>query len=290
MTTWLANAPIDPPFNLNPAKRYAAFISYSHGSDLEFAPRLQRAIQHFGRPWKRLPPLRVFRDRTNLAANPELWTNICTAMDGSEWFILLLSEKSVHSEWIGREITRWFATKPAGRIILVITDGEWAWDDAARDFDRRRSTAVHRALFGRFTAHPYVLDMRWIRRGSTQLTLDNGRFEDQVLEIAAALHAMPKDEIEGEIVRHHRRTRRRRTAVTAILTVLLIAAVVAGVIAVVQATRAQNERDAATIRELIAQAENVRITDPQQSLRLALAAHQLAPAASPRRASPAPSP
>lgn len=277
VTTWLADAPIDPPLNLNPARRYAAFMSYSHGSDLEFARHLQRAIHHFGRPWKRLPPLRIFRDRTNLSANPELWLSICAAMDGSDWFILLLSEKSRHSEWVGREITRWFATKPASRIILVITDGEWAWDDGAGDFDRQRSTAVHDALFGRFDAHPYVLDMRWIRRGSTQLTLDNGRFEDQVLEIAAALHAMPKDEIEGEVVRHHRRTRRRRSAVIAILTVLLAAALVAGVIAAVQASKAQDERDAAIIRELIAQAETVRTADPQQSLRLALAAHRLAP-------------
>src|SRR5689334_17193726 len=65
---------------------YHAFMSYSHAVDDELAPALQRALQRFAKPWYRPFAVRIFRDKTGLAANPHLWQSIVTALDASEYF------------------------------------------------------------------------------------------------------------------------------------------------------------------------------------------------------------
>src|SRR5215467_3455586 len=55
---------------------YDAFISYSHQHDGHIAPALENALERFAKPWYRLRALRVFRDTTNLGANPSLWGSI----------------------------------------------------------------------------------------------------------------------------------------------------------------------------------------------------------------------
>lgn len=59
--------------------KYNAFISYSHAADGEVAPALQHALHRLARPWYRLRALHVFRDQTNLAVNPDLWSGIVKA-------------------------------------------------------------------------------------------------------------------------------------------------------------------------------------------------------------------
>jgi hypothetical protein len=64
--------------------KYKAFISYSHDADECLAPALQSALHRFAKPWYSLRSMRVFRDRTNLAANPNLWSTIETALGECE--------------------------------------------------------------------------------------------------------------------------------------------------------------------------------------------------------------
>ena len=85
------------------AESYDGFISYSHGADDLLAPRLQAGLQQFAKPsWKRRA-VRVFRDEASLSANPHLWSSITDALNGSDWFVLLLSEEAAGSEWVNRE-------------------------------------------------------------------------------------------------------------------------------------------------------------------------------------------
>ncbi|MDX8030415.1 TIR domain-containing protein [Lentzea sp. BCCO 10_0856] len=72
-----------------------------------------------------------------------------------------------------------------------------------------------------------------------------------------------------------RRTRKRRAAVTTAMAVLSVAALIAAVIAVWQAGTLKDERDAATVRSLVAQADEARDSDPRLALQLALAADQI---------------
>lgn len=72
-----------------------------------------------------------------------------------------------------------------------------------------------------------------------------------------------------------RRTRNRRAGITTAMAVLSVAALIAAGVAFVQAGNVKAERDAATVRSLITQADAARESDPQLSLRLALAAQQI---------------
>ena len=80
---------------------YDGFISYSHAADDLLAPRLQSALQRFAKPWWKRRALRIFRDESSLSANPHLWESITSALDESEWFVLLLSPEAAESEWDG---------------------------------------------------------------------------------------------------------------------------------------------------------------------------------------------
>ena len=79
---------------------YKAFISYSHAADGKLAPSLQRALHRIAKPWYRLRTMRVFRDQTNLATSPGLWTVIEQALSQSEFFIFLASPTAAQSPWV----------------------------------------------------------------------------------------------------------------------------------------------------------------------------------------------
>ena len=126
-----------------PGKSYDAFISYSHAADDRLAPQLQRGLQRFAKSWRQRRALDVFRDRTGLSVNPDLWAGITAALDHAEWFIYLASPAAAASEWVGREISRWLDTKDPGHVLVVLTDGEWRWDAARNQFDESGSSAIH---------------------------------------------------------------------------------------------------------------------------------------------------
>src|SRR5210317_1656212 len=104
---------------------YDGFLSYSHAADDLLAPRLQAGLQRFAKPWWKRRALRVFRDEASLSANPHLWSSITEALDDSDWFVLLLSPDAAQSEWVNREIDYWTEHKDTGRILPVVTDGEF---------------------------------------------------------------------------------------------------------------------------------------------------------------------
>ncbi|HEX5114854.1 MAG TPA: hypothetical protein VFW65_06630 [Pseudonocardiaceae bacterium] len=102
---------------------------------------------------------------------------------------------------------------------------------------------------------------------------------------------MPKDTLIGEHIRHHRRAMRLARGGVASLVVLLVAALLASFIAFNQrdqAQTAQRQAEAAqartlaaqrlvVARSLIAQADQLRASDPRSSLQLGIAAARLSP-------------
>jgi WD40 repeat protein len=248
--------------------RYDGFISYSHAADGRLAPALQKALQKLAKPWFRRRSLEIFRDETGLSVDPHLWGAIVKALDDSEWFLVLTSPLAAQSEWVGREIEHWRANRSVDRILPILTDGHWEWDDKTGDFTPE-SDAVPPALRGVFTDEPRHLDLRWARE-EQQVDLNNGRFRNAVAEIAAPLHGVSKDQIEGEDVRQHRRTVRIAWSAAATLAVLTVAAVVAGGVAVVNADRAEQRRIQADAQRLAAQSQTEL---EQPDLAFLLAAH-----------------
>jgi WD40 repeat protein/regulator of protease activity HflC (stomatin/prohibitin superfamily) len=226
---------------------YDGFLSYSHAADDLLAPRLQAGLQRFAKPWWKRRALRVFRDEASLTANPHLWSSITDALDNSGWFVLLLSPDAAQSEWVNREIDYWTEHKDPGRILPVVTDGEFGWADGDVAGD-----AVPSSLRGVFTDEPRWVDLRFARTES-QLDLRHTKFRDAVADIAAAVRGVAKDELESEEIRQHRRT--VRTAWTAGLVILLlgIASTVGTIVALNAQQDAQDERDRAVAAELTAE-------------------------------------
>lgn len=244
------------------SKKYDAFISYSHSADGKFAPSLQEALQKLAKPWHRRKALEVFRDDTGLSVNPHLWTSISDALDGSDHFLLLASPEAADSVWVQREIEHWVDTKPVEKMLPVLTSGEWVWDEAANDFDWSRSTAVSPALAGVFLEEPRHLDLRWAG-DEDHLDLRHSDFRDAVAQLAAPMHGMAKDELEGEDVRLHRRARRLARAAVLLLLLLFLTSAVAGIFALRNASDARDSQRAAERSEKLAtdEAERARLAE-----------------------------
>ncbi|MFF5075911.1 TIR domain-containing protein [Actinoplanes sp. NPDC000266] len=216
---------------------FDGFISYSHSGDGRLAPAVQRGLHRLAKPWHRRRALWIFRDQTGLAVTPGLWSSIQTALDGSQHFLLMASPEAAQSPWVNKEIEHWIATKSADRILPVVTDGEWEWDEARGDFTEG-STAVPPALRGVFSEEPFFLDLRWAR-GNEHLSLRHSRFRDAIAQLAAPMHGVSKDELEGEDVRQHRRARRLLSGAAVTLVVLAVLASVTGLSAVRNGERAR---------------------------------------------------
>jgi WD40 repeat protein len=204
---------------------HKAFISYSHQSDGVLAPAIQSALHKFAKPWYRMRALSVFLDKTSLAASAALGPSIEKALGEAEWLLLVASPLSASSHWVRQEIAWWLAHRSVDRMLVLLSDGELAWDLGARDFDWSRTTAIPRELAGRFADEPLYVDFRWARTEPDAISLRRAKFRSAILDIAAPLHGRAKDELDGEDVRQHRRTR----IVSAVAVALIVAgAVVAG--------------------------------------------------------------
>jgi len=111
-----------------PARRYRAFISYSH-RDERLTRRLHRRLESFRVPaalrtdgaTERQLPARlgpVFRDREDLASSARLSGSIEAALDAAEALIVVCSPAAVASHWVGQEI-RYFREKYPERPVLA---------------------------------------------------------------------------------------------------------------------------------------------------------------------------
>jgi WD40 repeat protein len=220
------------------AATFDGFISYSHAADGLLAPRLQSALQRFAKPWWTRRAVRIFRDESSLSANPHLWSSITKALDESAWFVLLLSPDAAASGWVNQEIEYWTTHKGPSRILPVVTDGEFSWEsDVIGD-------AAPEALRGVFSEEPRWVDLRFAH-DEEHLDLKNPRFSSAVADIASAIRSVPKDELESEEVKQHRRTIRTAWAGVAAIAVLAVVTTVFGVQSANNAREAEIEAERA---------------------------------------------
>jgi len=247
---------------------YDGFISYSHAADDLLAPRLQAGLQRFAKPWWKRRGLRIFRDESSLSANPHLWSSVTEALDQSAWFVLLLSPDAAQSEWVNQEIEYWKNHKDPSRILPVLTDGTFTWTG-----DDITGNAAPQALQGVFSEEPRWVDMRFAQ-GEEQLDLKSPRFSAAVADIASALRGVPKDELESEEVKQHRRTIRTAWAAGGLVAILAIAATVFGVQSARNADEAERQAEIASHNEATAvdEAERADANAEEAALNAQLAA------------------
>src|SRR5579871_27698 len=142
---------------------YNAFISYSHTADGPLATSLQSALHSFAKPWYKLRALHIFRDQTNLAVNPALWSSIREALDQSLFFILFASPAAAKSEWVAKESEYWVTRNGSSRVLIVLTGGNLAWNHAASAFTPEHTDCLPPNMLRAFAEEPLFLDLRWAR-------------------------------------------------------------------------------------------------------------------------------
>ncbi len=200
---------------------YNAFISYNHSADGALAAALQSALHRFARPWYKLRALHIFRDQTNLAVNPALWSSIRDALDQSLFFIVLASPEAAASPWVAKESEYWIGKNGPSHMLIVLTGGTLQWDHSAGSFTPEHTDALPASLFRSFPEEPLFLDLRWARDAGARLGLREPRFHEAVLQLASTLHNRPKDELDGVDIRTRRHT--RLLAASGLIVILLTA-------------------------------------------------------------------
>ena len=258
------NAPADRPTARasEPRRRYDAFISYSH-ADRPIAKGLQQGLQRIGRRMGQLHALRVFRDDTDLAADPDLWGRVTEAMDRSRYLIVVLSPHARASQWVDREVAYWRDLRGMDQLLLVLAGGSLDWDDGAGRFHPEHSDACPLVLteLGAFDHQPLYVDV------SDDAPWDPGAavFRDKAATLAAPIHGRSKYALSSDDVREQRRFRRWRRAAVASLVCVTAVAIATAFVAIDQREEARSQ-----------QREAVRQRNAAVSLNLASASHDLA--------------
>ena len=249
-------------------ERYDAFISYSHAADGSLAPALQHGLQTLAKPLYQRKALRVFRDQTNLAATPELWSTIQEALGTSRFFILLASPAAARSPWVQQELDWWHRHRAPERLLIGVTHGTIAWDPVARDFDWHVTDALPRSLSRWFRAEPLWVNLQWTSSNSA-LSHRDPRLQEDLATLAAPLRGMSKDDLIGrDIKQHHKAVRLTVTAVTLLLA-LTVAAGAGAWLAIQQRNTARRQTVLAESRALASAARSTAPTQLDLALLLA---------------------
>lgn len=112
------------------AQKYIAFISYRHAElDSAIAKslhslieqyRIPRGVQKTGK--KRLGV--VFRDQEELHAASDLSHEIQSALNSTEYLIVVCSKNSVESPWVTREVDHFLQNHDRSQVFTVLASGE----------------------------------------------------------------------------------------------------------------------------------------------------------------------
>ena len=221
------------------AYKYKAFITYSH-ADMSLATALQSGLHSFAKPWYQLRAIRVFRDQTNLSANPDLWSSIETAILDSEYLLIMASPEAARSAWVPREIDTFLRFNSFDKVILVLSSGEMSWNAAEGDFDWGTTTAFPRLERKVFDQLPFYLDLRWARKDE-HLSERNPDFRAAVANLSSTLRGIPLDILTGRDVLEHKKTMRLAWSAVSGLSVLTVVLGVVSVVAVRARTRAEEQ-------------------------------------------------
>jgi WD40 repeat protein len=268
--------------------RHDAFISYSHGASGVLARGIQNGLQAFAKPWWRRRSMNVFRDETNLAANPDLWGSIIANLDAAAWFVLVSSPEAASSKWVKREVRHWLGeadvmeTPPeeldrpiaapdperARRMVFVLASGTIAWHERKGelpDFDWTGTTALPKCLAGVFTREPLWIDFsRAVATGAGQrgISLRNPEFQSGIARIYSGIKQVDLADLIGEDARQHRRTMRTAWSAMTTLGLLATAAGVAAWLAFLAAAAADKQRQIAEADRQTALAQSLMAQGP----------------------------
>lgn len=218
--------------------------------------------------------MRIFRDKTSLSANPALWHSIEQALSESEYFLLLAAPSSAKSSWVQREVQWWLQNRSAKKLLIALTDGAIFWNEQAGDFDWGKTTALPSCMKRAFLDEPLYADFRDAKAGGKYLDADPA-YRGALLDVVAPLLGRPKDELDSEDIRLHRKAKRTAWAAAVVIVVL-------GLIAGVSMNIAQQRQKTAASRALASEATS-HLADRSLALLLSLESRRIADTVESRR-------
>src|SRR5258708_27707599 len=81
----------------------------------------------------------------------------------SRYLVLLASPEAAASQWVCKEVAYWLEHKSTDTLLIALTDGVLAWDQADGDFRRADSHPLPSVLQGRFANEPKWVDLTAFR-------------------------------------------------------------------------------------------------------------------------------
>ena len=261
------------------AFRYKAFISYRHvEQDRKWAKWLHTGLETYRIPKQLLAAGggdrlgRVFRDEEELAASSDLSREINSALEQSEFLIVICSPHTPESRWVNQEIVRFRELGRHDRILALIVEGEpeTAFPIALREI---RPDLIGRSHIDRVEmvqVEPLAADVR-APAGESARTARRMAF----LRIAATLIARRFDDLRQ---RDQERKTRRLLQISLALSILLVGVGLLALFALLQKKAADHQRDIAEARMLVTRGEAEFEFDPLIGLRIAAEGLARAPA------------
>lgn len=111
-------------------RKYCAFISYRHKElDKYVAKKLHTMIERYTVPgelresWGGKKLGKVFRDEEELPVSSNLTDSICTALDNTDYLIVVCTPDTPESIWVEREIKYFLEHHDRSHVIAVLVDG-----------------------------------------------------------------------------------------------------------------------------------------------------------------------
>lgn len=111
-------------------RKYCAFISYRHKElDKYVAKKLHTMIERYTIPgelresWGGKKLGKVFRDEEELPVSSNLTDSICTALDNTDYLIVVCTPDTPESIWVEREIKYFLEHHDRSHVIAVLVDG-----------------------------------------------------------------------------------------------------------------------------------------------------------------------
>ncbi len=265
-----ASKKAESSINAGQIYQYDAFISYRHiQPDKAIAENLHKQLENFKLPKNVNASLanghtrieRVFRDEDELPIASSLEDAIVTALQNSEWLIVICSPRILESVWCRLEISTFIRLHGRDHVLAVLVEGEP--DEAIPEELLYEDVTTYNALglpeTTRRRVEPLACD---IRDKSTKKMIKN--LESQKLRLLAKMFNLNYDDLRQ---RHREKAMRRRlklvSIAAAIMFVIFLVASI-GFIAVYLQNQKINEQniELASQAELIAN-QNISLLESQ---------------------------
>ncbi len=198
--------------------KYDAFISYRHApADIEVSEQIHKRLERLRVPGsirkttgkKRIQ--RVFRDQEELTVSSSLSDEILSALDESEFLIVICSPRTPESEWVENEVSYFIKVHGREKVLPVLIEGEPKDSfpkpllyEEKREIDVRGEAYVYQTI-----AEPFAADYR-----APDSQTRSKIIKKEIFRLAAPILGCRYDDLK----QRHREQRNRRiiAAVTAV--------------------------------------------------------------------------